>query len=130
MGLITSILVLLVGWSIVFILGCKMSREHPFRTDGDAIERWACQNFSEPYIPIAVTSISILISQVGIPVYELSPDTKFFDVNVYDYFDAGRYMSALEVEFGLMISEEDAEKIKSINDLVIYLHSRNVRIKL
>jgi acyl carrier protein len=125
MGLIISILALIFGCSIVFILGWKMDREQPFLTDADAIESWACQNFSEPFIPIAVTSISILISQIGIPIYELSPDIKFSDINVYDHFDAGLYVSALEVEFDLIISDKDAEKIKSLNDLVIYLHSRN-----
>jgi len=103
-----------------------MSREQPFCTDTDAIERWASQNFSELYIPIAATSISILISQIGIPICELSPNTKFSDINVYDHFDPGRYVSVLEAEFGLMISEKNAEKIKSVSDLVIYLHTRNL----
>jgi acyl carrier protein len=102
------------------------TREQPFHIDIDAIERWACQNFSEPFIPIAVTSISILISQIGIPINELSADSKFFDIGVYDHFDAGSYVSAIEVEFGLIISDKEAEQIKSLNDLVIYLHSRNL----
>ena len=99
-----------------------MEQQKPFHTDNDEIEQWARCNFLKPHTSFAATAAKILVSQTGISLDELSPETYFYSINVYDCFDSVDYVNALEIKFGIAISDEDAKKLVTFGELIDYLH--------
>ena len=63
----------------------------------------------------------ITAEQLDIDEYEITLETSFVDDLNADSLDIVELMMALEEEFDLEISEEDAEKITTVNDVVIYI---------
>ena len=62
----------------------------------------------------------ITAEQLDIDENEITLETSFVDDLNADSLDIVELMMALEEEFDLEISEEDAEKITTVNDVVIY----------
>ncbi len=63
----------------------------------------------------------ITAEQLDIDENEITLETSFVDDLDADSLDIVELMMALEEEFDLEISEEDAEKITTVNDVVIYI---------
>lgn len=63
----------------------------------------------------------ITAEQLDIDENEITLETSFVDDLNADSLDIVELMMALEEEFDLEISEEDAEKITTVNDVVIYI---------
>ena len=63
----------------------------------------------------------ITAEQLDIDENEITLETSFVDDLNADSLDIVKLMMALEEEFDLEISEEDAEKITTVNDVVIYI---------
>lgn len=63
----------------------------------------------------------ITAGQLDIDENEITLETSFVDDLDADSLDIVELMMALEEEFDLEISEEDAEKITTVNDVVIYI---------
>lgn len=66
-----------------------------------------------------------MCEQTGVQFSELRASTHFMnDMGVFDFFDTVDYVSAIQREFGLVISDQEATKIERIWDLVEYLYER------
>ena len=63
----------------------------------------------------------ITAEQLDIDENEITLETSFVDDLDADSLDIVELMMALEEEFDLEISEEDAEKIATVNDVVTYI---------
>ena len=63
----------------------------------------------------------ITAEQLDIDENEITLETSFVDDLDADSLDIVELMMALEEEFDLEISEEDAEKITTVNDVVTYI---------
>lgn len=63
----------------------------------------------------------ITAEQLDISPDEITGDTAFVDDLNADSLDVVELMMALEEEFDLEISDEDAEKIVTVNDVVNYI---------
>ena len=63
----------------------------------------------------------ITAEQLDIDENEITLETSFIDDLDADSLDIVELMMALEEEFDLEISEEDAEKIATVNDVVTYI---------
>ncbi|HEY3174411.1 MAG TPA: acyl carrier protein [Candidatus Polarisedimenticolia bacterium] len=63
----------------------------------------------------------IIIEQLGVDEEEVTPTASFVDDLGADSLDQVELVMALEEEFKLEISDEDAEKIKTVQDAVNYI---------
>lgn len=67
----------------------------------------------------------IVIDQLGVDEKQATPTASLADELAADSLDRAELLIALEEEFGIAISEEDGERLKTINDVVDYLASRS-----
>ncbi|MFH1097262.1 MAG: acyl carrier protein [Candidatus Desantisbacteria bacterium] len=63
----------------------------------------------------------IIIDQLGVSEDQVTQDASFVDDLGADSLDTVELVMALEEEFGIEIPDEDAEKIKTVNDVVNYV---------
>ncbi len=66
----------------------------------------------------------IIIDQLGVNPEQITLEASFTDDLGADSLDAMELVMALEEEFGLEISQEDAEKIITVGDAVEYIIKR------
>ena len=65
----------------------------------------------------------IIVEQLGVDEDEVKPEATFVDDLGADSLDVVELVMALEEEFGLEISDEDAEKITSVQQAIAYIDS-------
>ena len=63
----------------------------------------------------------IIVEQLGVDAEEVKAEASFVDDLGADSLDVVELVMALEEEFGLEISDEDAEKLASVNQAVKYI---------
>ena len=66
---------------------------------------------------------SIIVEQLGVDEAEVAIEAKFVDDLGADSLDTVELVMALEEEFNLEISDEDAEKIATVGDAVRYIET-------
>jgi acyl carrier protein len=64
---------------------------------------------------------SIIVEQLGVDADEVTPDASFIEDLGADSLDTVELIMAFEEEFGVEISDEDAEKIRKVRDAVDYI---------
>ena len=67
----------------------------------------------------------IVIEQLGVDEAEVTPEASFVDDLNADSLDLVELIMSLEEEFGTEISDEDAEKIRTVGDAVEYIDERS-----
>jgi acyl carrier protein len=65
----------------------------------------------------------IIVEQLGVDEEEVKMEASFVDDLGADSLDVVELVMALEEEFGLEISDEDAEKLASVKNAVEYISS-------
>jgi acyl carrier protein len=65
----------------------------------------------------------IIVEQLGVDEDEVKPEASFVDDLGADSLDVVELVMALEEEFGLEISDEDAEKLVTVQQAVAYIDS-------
>jgi acyl carrier protein len=65
----------------------------------------------------------IIVEQLGVEEEEVKPEASFVDDLGADSLDVVELVMALEEEFGLEISDEEAEKLTSVQQAVQYIDS-------
>ena len=68
----------------------------------------------------------IVIDQLGVNKEQATPTASLVDDLAADSMDCLEILMSIEEEFGMAISEEDGERLKTINDAVEYLTSKGV----
>jgi acyl carrier protein len=63
----------------------------------------------------------IIAEQLGVPEEEVVPDASFIEDLNADSLEMVDLIISLEEEFGVQVSDEDAEKIKTVKDAIDYL---------
>ncbi len=71
--------------------------------------------------PVERRVIEIIVEQLGVSEEEVTLEASFVDDLGADSLDLVELIMALEEEFGLEISDEDAEKIQTVQDVVNYI---------
>ncbi|MFN2239597.1 MAG: acyl carrier protein [Thermoanaerobaculia bacterium] len=66
---------------------------------------------------------SIIVEQLGVDAEEVNPEASFVEDLGADSLDTVELIMAFEEEFGVEISDEEAEKIKRVKDAVEYIDS-------
>ena len=64
----------------------------------------------------------IISDQLGVPEEEVIPEASFIDDLNADSLEMVDLIITLEEEFGIQVSDEDAEKMKTVKDAIDYLH--------
>lgn len=64
---------------------------------------------------------SIIAEQLNVDEAEVQPEAHFIDDLGADSLDTVELVMALEEEFGVEISDEDAEKIQTVGDVMKYI---------
>ncbi len=65
----------------------------------------------------------IICEQLGLSEEEVRPEASFIEDLGADSLDIVELVMALEEEYGMEVSDEDAEKIRTVQDLVRYIES-------
>jgi acyl carrier protein len=63
----------------------------------------------------------LVVEQLGVDADEVKPEASFVDDLNADSLDLVELIMSLEEEFGTEISDEDAEKIRTVQDAVEYI---------
>lgn len=66
----------------------------------------------------------IIVEQLGVAAEEVVPEAHFIDDLGADSLDIVELIMALEEEYDIEISDEDAEKIQTVGDAMKYVTDR------
>jgi acyl carrier protein len=67
---------------------------------------------------------NIIVEQLGVDAEEVTADASFVEDLGADSLDTVELIMAFEEEFGVEISDDDAEKIRKVKDAVEYIDKR------
>lgn len=68
--------------------------------------------------------IDIIVERLGVKPEEVVPEADFVDDLGADSLDTVELVMKFEEEFGFEISDEDAERMKRVKDIVQYVEER------
>lgn len=68
--------------------------------------------------------IDIVVEQLGVDQHEVTPDKSFVEDLNADSLDLTELIMTFEERFGFEISEEEAEKLKTVGDVINYINSK------
>ena len=66
----------------------------------------------------------IVVEQLGVDESDVKPEASFVDDLNADSLDLVELIMSLEEEFGMEISDEEAEKIKTVSDAMEYIEEK------
>ena len=66
---------------------------------------------------------NILVEQLGVDAGDVAMESNFIDDLNADSLDIVELIMAMEQEFGISIPDEEAERIKSVGDAVLFIKS-------
>ncbi len=75
-------------------------------------------------MPIPTKVKDIIVEQLGVDPEKVKPEASFIDDLGADSLDIVELVMAMEEEFDLEIPDEDAEKLRTVQDVASYLASK------
>ena len=124
MQLAFFILVMMVPLMCIYFWARRIGKT-TYPVNIPAIERWAETHCPEEKRAIAAGMMTILISQTGLPLEEITPASSFLkDIGYEEDFDTVRFVMALEERFGVGFADKDAEQLRTLGDVVDYIHEK------
>jgi len=79
-----------------------------------------------PQMSIQERVVKIIVEQLGVKPEQVTEDAHFENDLGADSLDAVELVMGLEEEFGIEISDEDAERMKKVKDVIEYLEKRSI----
>lgn len=68
--------------------------------------------------------VDIVVEQLGVDKDDVTPEKSFVEDLNADSLDLTELIMTFEERFGCEISQEDAEKLKTVRDVINYLEKR------
>ena len=68
--------------------------------------------------------IDIIVDKLGVERAEVTPEAAFVDDLGADSLDLVELIMAMEEEFGMEIADEDAEKLRTVQDVISFISTR------
>jgi|JI9StandDraft_1071089.scaffolds.fasta_scaffold379110_1 acyl carrier protein len=81
-------------------------------------------NNKETQMSVSPKVKDIIVEQLGVDPEKVKAEASFIDDLGADSLDIVELVMAMEEEFDLEIPDEDAEKLKTVNDVQTYLSSK------
>mgnify|MGYP003504977015 CR=1 FL=1 len=78
----------------------------------------------EPQMSVQPKVKDIIVDQLGVDPEKVKLESKFIEDLGADSLDIVELVMAMEEEFDIEIPDEDAEKLKTVNDVQSYLVSK------
>ncbi|MEW6387840.1 MAG: acyl carrier protein [Thermodesulfobacteriota bacterium] len=69
--------------------------------------------------------INIVVDKLGVERSEVTPDAAFVDDLGADSLDLVELIMAMEEEFGHEIADEEAEKLRTVQDVINFIKARS-----
>lgn len=66
---------------------------------------------------------AVVVEQLSVDGNEVKPESRFIEDLNADSLDVVELVMALEEKFSIEIPDEEAEKIKTVNDVVTYINA-------
>ena len=66
----------------------------------------------------------VIVDKLGVEADKIKPEARFIEDLGADSLDTVELIMGLEDKFGLEISDEDAEKIRTVGDAVKFIESK------
>lgn len=66
----------------------------------------------------------IIAKQLDVDIKEVTPEASFLEDLGADSLDVVELIMEMEAEFGIQIPDEDAEKIKTVQDAIDYIKKK------
>jgi acyl carrier protein len=79
------------------------------------------ENLREDAMSVNPKVKEIIVEQLGVDPEKVKPEASFIDDLGADSLDIVELVMAMEEEFDLEIPDEDAEKLKTVQDVASYL---------
>ena len=70
--------------------------------------------------------IDIIVEQLGVDAADVTTEKSFVEDLNADSLDLTELIMTFEERFGFALSEEDAEKLKIVSDVVEYIEKRKI----
>jgi acyl carrier protein len=70
--------------------------------------------------------IDIVVEQLGVDAADVTPEKSFIEDLNADSLDLTELIMTFEERFGFEISEEEAEKLKTVGDVVEFIKKKKV----
>ena len=67
--------------------------------------------------------IDIIVDKLGVDRSEVTPEAVFVDDLGADSLDLVELIMAMEEEFGMEIADEDAEKLRTVQDVINFVNA-------
>lgn len=67
----------------------------------------------------------VVSNQLGVSLSEVVPEASFVDDLGADSLDLVELVMAMEEQFGMEIGDEDAEKMRNVQDVIDYVKERS-----
>jgi len=68
--------------------------------------------------------VDIVVDKLGVDRSEVTPDAVFVDDLGADSLDLVELIMAMEEEFGFEIADEEAEKMRTVQDVIKFIQAR------
>ncbi|MDI6854893.1 MAG: acyl carrier protein [Deltaproteobacteria bacterium] len=68
--------------------------------------------------------VNIVVDKLGVDRSEVTPDAVFVDDLGADSLDLVELIMAMEEEFGFEIADEEAEKMRTVQDVINFIQAR------
>jgi acyl carrier protein len=68
--------------------------------------------------------IDIIVDKLGVERSEVTPEAVFVDDLGADSLDLVELIMAMEEEFGMEIADEEAEKLRTVQDVITFVTAR------
>jgi acyl carrier protein len=69
--------------------------------------------------------IDIIVDKLGVEKAEVTPEAVFVDDLGADSLDLVELIMAMEEEFGFEIADEEAEKMRTVQDVISFIKARS-----
>lgn len=69
--------------------------------------------------------ITLVADKLGVDKAEVTPDAVFIDDLGADSLDLVELIMAMEEEFGFEIADEEAEKLRTVGDVINFIKARS-----
>jgi acyl carrier protein len=86
---------------------------------------WLCKTQKvEEIMSVEKEVIEIIVEQLGVDSADVTSDKSFVEDLNADSLDLTELIMTFEERFGFEISEEDAEKLKTVGDVIKYIEAK------